>query len=208
MSAVVALEAQAREVVGTGAARAVRNNQAIPAVLYGPGFKTLSLSLDKKIMEKELLDPAFHTKLFVVKLGGKSYQSIVKDVQYHPVTDRVMHVDLYHISKGATIHLAVPVHFINEDACPGLKRGGVLNVIMHDLELTVAASNIPDQIEVDLAGLNMGDTIHLKDISLPEGSTPTYPDRDYTIATIVAPSSVKSAGEGDSSEGDEEAAAK
>lgn len=200
MSSVVALEAQKREKVGTGAARATRRLECLPGVVYGPGKEPMPISLDAKVLGIELQDPAHLTKLYSLKIAGKEHKVIIRDVQYHPVTDRPVHVDMYFVSKGAKLHVFVPVHFINEEKSPGMKRGGVLNVIMHEMELNVPADNIPEYVTIDLDGLNIGDTVHLGDLNLPEGVEPTHPDRDFTIATVVAPSALKRSGALDDSE--------
>jgi large subunit ribosomal protein L25 len=146
--------------------------------------------------------------LIMVEIGGKAVRTLPKDVAFHPVTDRPLHVDFLRLSKDATVDVSVPVLFVNEEASPGLKRGGVLNVVRHELELVCDAARIPDEIEIDVTGLEVGDSIHISSVKLPKGSESAITDRDYTIATVVAPSALKRAdGEaaGDGEEGEDEA---
>jgi large subunit ribosomal protein L25 len=144
----------------------------------------------------------------MVEIDGKAVRTLPKDVAFHPVTDRPLHVDFLRLSKDATVDVSVPVIFVNEEASPGLKRGGVLNVVRHELELVCDASRIPDEIEIDVTGLDVGDSIHISSVKLPEGSESAITDRDYTIATVVAPSALKRAdGEASAEAGEGEEAA-
>jgi len=127
----------------------------------------------------------------MIEIGGKQVRTLPKDVCLHPVTDRPLHVDFLRLAKDAKIHVAVPVVFVNEDDSPGLKKGGVLNVVRHELELVCESDKIPGEIELNLAGLDIGDSIHISHVTLPEGSASAITDRDFTIATIVAPSAMK-----------------
>lgn len=200
---VIEFSATKREKVGTGSARAVRNSEELPAIIYGLKKDNDAVSISRKMIEMELKNPSYLTKLYTIKIGGKKEQVIIRDVQYHPVTDRAMHIDFYRVDKDSKIHLAIPVQFINESKSPGMKQGGVLNVIMHELTLSCSAINIPDHITVDLEGLQLGDTIHLGDITLPSGAAVLNPERDITVATIVTPSATKSA-QGESAEATED----
>ncbi len=195
MTNIIEIDGQRREKVGTGPARAVRKNEEIPSIVYGSGHDNMAISVDKKTMDIELKDPSYLTKLYLLKVDGKKEQTVIRDVQYHPVTDRIVHIDFYRVNKDSRIHVDVPVRFINESNSPGMKRGGVLNIIMHKLDLNCSAVNIPDYITVDLTGLNLGDAVHLETLDLPEGATPVSSDSTLTIATIVVPSAVKSAEE-------------
>ena len=134
----------------------------------------------------------------MIDAGGKSLRTLPKDVQFHPVSSRPVHVDFLRIGEHSTVTVAVPVRFDNEEASPGIKRGGVLNVVRHELELVCDAAEIPDEIHVDLDGLDIGDSIHISAIKLPKGVESAITDRDFTIATLVAPSAMKSE-EGDTS---------
>jgi large subunit ribosomal protein L25 len=128
----------------------------------------------------------------MVEVGGKKIRTLPKDVAFHPVSDRPLHADFLRVSEHATVHVNVPVHFTNEEAAPGLKRGGVLNIVRHELELICDAAEIPDEITIDLAGFDVGDSIHISHVKLPKGASSAITDRDFTIATVVAPSALKS----------------
>lgn len=141
-----------------------------------------------------------------IDVGGDTVRTLPKDVALHPVSDRPTHADFLRLSKDATVDVSIPVVFTNEEASPGLKKGGVLNVVRHELDLVCAADKIPGEIEIDVNGKEVGDSIHISEVSLPEGSTSAITDRDYTIATLVAPSSLKKS-EGDTSTEDEDAPA-
>jgi large subunit ribosomal protein L25 len=145
----------------------------------------------------------FMNSLVSIELGKDKVRTIPKDVALHPVTDRPTHVDFLRLAKGAKIDVSVPVVFVNEEASPGLKKGGVLNVVRHDLELVCDADKIPSEIEIDVTGKEVGDSIHISEIALPEGSESAITDRDFTIATLVAPSALKKA-EGDTTTADAE----
>jgi len=129
----------------------------------------------------------FMTQLFELKLDGKTQKALPRDLQLHPVTDDPMHVDFLRLSAGATVVIEIPVHFLNEEESEGLGRGGVLNVVRHTIECVCPMDNIPEFFEVSLAGLDIGDSVHISEMTLPEGVTPTVTDRDFTVATIAAP---------------------
>jgi large subunit ribosomal protein L25 len=210
MSKVADLSALARDRVGKGAARAVRREGRIPAIIYGGKETPTPISLEPGELMRAYNTGRFFTTVFNLSVtGGKGTQVIARDVQLHPVTDRPIHVDFFRLTKGARITVEVQVHFLNEEESPGLKRGGVLNIVRHEVELEVPADNIPDYLEADLTGLEIGDSIHISAITLPEGAKPTITDRDFTIATIAAPSALRSE-EGEAAEAaaeEEEAAA-
>jgi large subunit ribosomal protein L25 len=196
MSDQLTLSAEAREGVGKGASRALRNSGRIPAVIYGNNEDPAAIHLEEKLLMKALHTGHFMNSVVMIELGGKSVRTLPKDVAFHPVTDRPLHVDFLRISEHAKVTVQVPVHFTNEAASPGIKRGGVLNIVRHELELVCDAAMIPDEIEVSLSGYDVGDSIHISSVTLPTGSVSAITDRDYTIATIVAPSALKSS-EGD-----------
>ena len=203
MSDQLTLSAEARERAGKGASRALRREGRVPAVIYGNNEEPTTVHLEEKALMKALHTGHFMNSVVMVGVGGKDVRTLPKDVSFHPVTDRPLHVDFLRISEHAKVTVNVPVHFINELAAPGIKRGGVLNVVRHELELVCDAAEIPDEIQVDLTGYEVGDSIHISAITLPKGVMSAIDDRDYTIATIVAPSALKSS-DGDS---DTEAAA-
>jgi len=198
MSDVLTLSAETRERAGKGASRAIRREGRVPAVIYGQKQEPLSIHFEEKALVKMLNTGHFMNSVVMIEAGGEATRTLPKDVQFHPVTDRPLHVDFLRISEHATVHVNVPVHFTDEEASPGIKRGGVLNIVVHDLELIVDAAEIPDEISISLAGLEVGDTIHLSQVKLPGGAQPVG-DAELTIATIVAPSALKS------TEGEEEA---
>jgi large subunit ribosomal protein L25 len=196
MSDLLTLSADARERAGKGASRDLRRNGRIPAVIYGNNEAPTGIHIEEKLLMKALMTGHFMNSVVMIETGGKNVRTIPKDVQFHPVSDRPLHVDFLRISEHAEIHVNVPVHFIDEDLSPGIKRGAVLNIVRHDLELICDAALIPDDIEVSLKGLDVGDSIHISAVTLPAGSKSAITDRDFTIATIVAPSALKSS-EGD-----------
>ena len=202
MSKIEALVASARDGSGKGAARAIREQGHVPAVIYGGKQEPRSISIEKRLLAKKLRTGKFLSSLFMVEVGDEKIQVIPRDVQYHPVSDLPLHVDFLRLVKGSTITLDVPVTFINEEECPGLTRGGTLNVVRHSIELNAPIDAIPDHLELDLTGLDLGDGIHISAVKLPDGVTPVISDRDFTIATIAAPSALVSAG-AEEAEGEE-----
>lgn len=191
MSEQLTLSAETRERAGKGASRAMRRQGRVPAVIYGDKQEPLSIHVEEKALVKMLNTGFFMNSVVMVDVGGKANRTLPKDVQFHPVTDRPLHVDFLRISEHAQVTVGVPVKFVNEEASKGLKRGGVLNIVRHELELICDAASIPDEIEIDLAGLDIGDSIHISHVTLPGGAKSAIEDRDFTIATVVAPSGVK-----------------
>ncbi len=200
MSDQLTLSAETRDTAGKGASRALRREGRIPCVIYGGGEMPLGVHVEEKALMKALHTGHFMNSVVMVDVSGAeapvSVRTLPKDVAFHPVTDRPLHVDFLRIAEHAKVTVAVPVNFINEEAAPGIKRGGVLNIVRHELELVCDAADIPDAIEIDLAGREVGDSIHISSVSLPAGVMSAITDRDFTIATIVAPSALKSS-EGD-----------
>jgi large subunit ribosomal protein L25 len=196
MSDQLTLSAELRERAGKGASRALRRAGRTPAVIYGDNKEPVTIHVEEKALVKLLMTGSFTNSTVELTVDGKTEVTLPKDVAFHPVTDRPVHVDFYRLSKDATVHVEVPVRFINEPASPGLKRGGVLNIVRHELELICDATKIPDHIDIDVTGFDIGDSIHISAVTLPAGSKSSITDRDFTIATIVAPSGLKSA-EGD-----------
>lgn len=199
MSQSYELKAEARERVGKGSARELRRNGMVPAVIYGDKQTPLSIALNYKDVYYKIHGGGFMTTIATIDVDGKKIQVLPKDYQLDPVRDFPMHVDFLRVSKNTVVTVNIPVHFINEEKSVGIKRGGVLNVVRHDIEAHVPANEIPDFIEVDLAGTDLGDSIHISSVNLPKDVKPTITDRDFTIATIAAPAGLKS-------EADEEAA--
>ena len=185
MSQTYELTAELRDGVGKGAARAVRRQGKIPAVIYGDKKPPIPISLPLKETTLRLQAGGFLTHILNVDVGGETIRVIPKDYQLDPVRDFLLHVDFLRIGEGARLTLDIPVHFLNEEASPGLKRGGALNIVRHTVELYVPVDRIPEFIEADLTGLDIGDSLHISAVTLPEGVTPTITDRDFTIATIA-----------------------
>ena len=192
MSDQLTLSAETRDKAGKGASRELRRQNRVPAVIYGNKQEPELIHVEEKALIKLLMTGHFSNSVVEIELGGKKQITIPKDVAFHPVSDRPMHVDFLRIVKGAKVDVEVPVMFVNEGASPGLKRGGVLNIVRHELELICENDKIPDDIQIDVAGFDIGDSIHISHVKLPKGSESKITDRDFTIATIVAPSALKS----------------
>ncbi len=187
MTQIIALAATARDRAGKGTARAVRREGQIPAVIYGNKEKPVMISLDYTKFHRELHRPGFFTHLFDITVDGATHRVLPRDVQLDPVYDRPLHVDFLRVGDTTEITLKVPVEFVNVETCPGIKKGGVLNVVRHDIEVFALAGNLPEKIVVDLAGFEVGASVHISAVKLPEGVRPTIEDRDFTVATIAAP---------------------
>ena len=233
MSEQLTLPAETRDRAGKGASRALRRDGRVPAVVYGQKKDALSIHVEEKLLSKMLHTGHFMNSVVMVDVGGKPPRPLPKAVDFHPVTSRPIHVDFLRISEHTKVNVAVPMRFDNEEASPGLKRGGVLNVVVHELEIVCDAAHIPSEIHIpldgleiglDVTGLDIGDSIHISDVKLPEGTKAAIDDRDFTVATIVAPSAMKAEeeeaaaadavptvegeeaeGEGEAAEGGEEA---
>ncbi|MBA3511028.1 50S ribosomal protein L25/general stress protein Ctc [Sphingomonas sp.] len=191
MSEQLTLPAEARERAGKGASRALRRDGRVPAVIYGDKKEPLSVHVEEKRLAKMLSTGHFMNTVVMVDAGGEPHRTLPKDVQFHPVTSRPIHVDFLRIGEHSQVTVNVPVRFDDEEESPGIKRGGVLNIVQHELELVCPASKIPDEIHVSLAGLDIGDAIHISQVTLPEGTKTAIDDRDFTVATLVAPSAMK-----------------
>jgi large subunit ribosomal protein L25 len=208
MSATKALKAEARERSGKGAARALRRDGKIPAVIYGDKKAPVGIALDQNVVSKLLFAGGFMTTIFDIDVGGKNEHVIPRDFQLDPVKDRLVHVDFLRVGKNSVISVEVPVHFKNEEKSKGIKQGGVLNVVRHAVELYVPADKIPDFIEIDLAGTEIGDSIHISAVKLPDNTKPVIHDRDFTIATIAPPTVPTKADEAEDAETSAEGAEK
>ena len=191
MSEQLTLSAETRERAGKGAARGLRREGRVPAVVYGNNEAPLAIHLEEKVLVKALSTGHFMNSVVMIDAGGAPVRTLPKDVQFHPVSDRPLHVDFLRISEHAKVTVAVPIRFIDEEESKGLKRGGVLNAVRHDLELVCDAAEIPEQVEISLAGLDIGDSLHISQVKLPSGTESAITDRDFTIATIVSPSVYK-----------------
>jgi large subunit ribosomal protein L25 len=190
----VKIAAQPRERAGKGAARATRRAGRVPAVIYGEKQPPQLIDLDPKelTMQIQKAGQSFFTRVFDVQLNGGAVRVLPRDVQLHPVTDRPEHVDFMRVGANTRIRVSIPVEFVNRDKSPGLKRGGVLNVVRHAIEVYCTVDNIPQIITIDLDGLDIGDSIHISAVKLPQGVRPTITTRDFTVAAVAAPSVLKS----------------
>jgi large subunit ribosomal protein L25 len=191
MSEQLTLPAETRDRAGKGASRALRRDGRVPAVVYGQKTEALSIHVEEKLLTKMLSTGHFMNSVVMIDVGGKPTRTLPKAVDFHPVTSRPVHVDFLRISEHTKVTVAVPVRFDNEEASPGLKRGGVLNVVQHELQIVCDAAHIPDEIHVPLDGLEIGDTVHISQVKLPDGVKPANEEEDFTVATIVAPSAMK-----------------
>ena len=180
------LKAEARERVGKGSARELRRNGLIPAVIYGDKQAPISIALSTNEVTKRIHAGGFMTTVATIDVDGKKIKVLPKDYQLDPVRDFTMHVDFLRVSGNTLVNVEVPVHFINEEKSD-IKIGGVLNIVRHTVEFHCPANDIPEFITVDLAGLKIGDNVHISNVKLPKNITPVIADRDFTIATIVAP---------------------
>jgi large subunit ribosomal protein L25 len=185
------LKAEARERVGKGSARELRRNGKVPAVIYGDKQTPLSIALSYKEVYYKIHGGGFLTTIATIDVGGKKIQVLPKDYQLDPVRDFPVHVDFLRVGKDTVVTVEIPVHFENEEKSPGIKRGGVLNIVRHEVEFTVPATAIPEFIVVDLSGRDIGDSIHISSVKLPQGVKPVIQDRDFTIATIAGSSAMK-----------------
>ncbi len=191
MSETLTLSAETRDRAGKGASRALRREGRTPAVIYGGNEAPVAIHLEEKALNKALGTGHFFNSVVELTVDGQTLRTLPKDVAFHPVSDRPLHADFFRISKDSVVHVDVPVVFINEEKSPGLKKGGILNVVRHELEMICSPDSIPDDIIVDVSGYEVGDSIHISAVTLPAGVKPAI-DRDFTIATIVAPSALKS----------------
>jgi large subunit ribosomal protein L25 len=187
------LAASVRSGTGKGAARSVRREGRIPAVIYGGGDAPQPISLDRKTATQLIYAGHFLTTIFELEVDGKKERVIPRDYQLDAVKDTPLHVDFLRLKAGSRLRVDVPVHFVNVDTCPGIKRGGTLNVVRHTVEMLVPADNIPEFITGDLAGFDINDSLHISAFKLPEGCTPTIRDRDFTVATIAPPTKMEEA---------------
>ena len=197
MSDQLTLAAETRDRGGKGASRDLRRNGRVPAVIYGNKQDLISIHVEEKALVKLLMTGHFMNSVVMIEAGkGAATRTLPKDVAFDVVTDRPIHVDFLRIGEHTSVHVNVPVLFIDEESSQGIKKGGVLNIVRHELELICDAAHIPGEIEISIAGLDVGDSIHISDVKLPKGAKSAIEDRDFTIATLVAPSALKST-EGD-----------
>ncbi len=187
----IKIEAETRVMAGKGAARAVRREQRVPAVIYGDKKEPVMISLVAKDLIKEANSQSFFTNIFDIKVGEETHSVLPRDIQLHPVKDHPMHVDFLRITEKTMINVQIPVNVTNEEESPGVAKGGVISIIRHDVEVNCSAKNIPSEIVIDLTGKDVGDSVHIGELALPKGVTAVN-DEKLTVLTIVAPSSLKS----------------
>jgi large subunit ribosomal protein L25 len=199
----IVLNVEVRDRTGTGGAREARRAGKVPGILYGGPKGPVAISVKVNEFRKSLYTGQLHGHLVTLKYGEESQPVIAKDIQFHPVTDEPIHFDLLRVEEGSTIRIAIPVHFKNQDVCPGLKQGGSLEIVRHDVELNCPADAIPEELVFDLSNTQLGDTIRIGDIALPKGVTPSIADRDFVLATLK----VSSAGMSEAAAADGEAEA-
>ena len=192
MSEALKLSAEARERAGKGASRAMRRDGRVPAVIYGNKQDPVNIHVEEKILVRMLQNGHFLNTVVDIEVGGKTITTLPRDVQFHVVTDRPVHVDFLRLSADAKVTVSVPVRFVDEDKSPGIKKGAVLNIVRHEVEVSCPSNAIPDDLVASLAGLDVGASLHISAFHLPAGVVPTINDRDFTVATIVAPSALKS----------------
>ena len=182
----VVLDVNVRENTGTGGAREARRNNLVPGVIYGGDESPVAVSVKYNEVLKAINSGQFIGSMIELTHEGKAQKVFTKDIQFHPVTDAPMHLDFYRVTAKSIIEVEVSVNFIGEEEAPGLKEGGTLNVVRYSIEVKCPAGDIPDNIEVDVSKMEIGDSIHISDVALPKGVKPTISDRDFTIATVVA----------------------
>jgi len=190
MSQIKQIKAVARDRAGKGAARAVRRQGQVPAVIYGGGQAAEAIALDFNQTKQLIFAGHFLTTIFEIDVDGKKTRAIPRDYQLDPVKDFPLHVDFLRLAAGQAIKVVVPVHVVGQDKCPGVKRGGTLQIVEHSVELLVPSDAIPDYIEASVADLDIGSSVHLNDIQLPKGAKPTSSE-NVTLVTVVAPSGMK-----------------
>ena len=182
----IVLDVNVRENTGTGGSRAARRDGFVPGVIYGGDEAPVAVSVKYNEVLKAINSGQFLSNMIEISHDGKSQKVLTKDVQFHPVTDMPVHLDFYRVTAKSIIEVEVSVNFVGEDVAPGLKEGGTLNVVRYAIEVKCPAGSIPDAIEVDVSAMEIGDAIHISEVTLPEGVKPAITDRDFTIATIVA----------------------
>ncbi|MCG8445968.1 MAG: 50S ribosomal protein L25/general stress protein Ctc [Hyphomicrobiales bacterium] len=187
MSETLELKAMAREKVGKGASRKLRREGYVPAVIYGAKKPPLPIYVERRDAIKQIFSGNFLTTLYDIEVDGKKTRVLPKAFDLDPVKDMPIHLDFLRVAADTEVTVEVSVSFINEDKAPGIKRGGVLNIVRHSVEVNCPANAIPDEFVVDLTGLEINDTVHISNVTLPENVTPTITDRDFTIATIASP---------------------
>jgi len=191
MPEIISLSAEPRLRAGKGAARATRRSGRVPGIVYGDGKEPMLISLEPRELGRVLARPGLFATLVDIAVDGTTLRTLPRDVQYHPVSDMPLHVDFMRVGAGAQVTVMVPVVFINHERSAGLRRGGILNIVRHGIDMVCSVDNIPDRLVVDLDGLDIGDSVHIGAVTMPENARPVIQARDFTIASIAASSAVK-----------------
>ena len=191
MPEITSLSAERRALTGRGAARAARRMGRVPGIIYGGDRDPMLISLEPRQLSRALAKRGFLATVVEVNVDGAVHRTLPREVQYHPATDEPLHVDFMRVGADTRVTVTVPVAFINQEMSTGLRRGGILNIVRHGIALICQVDNIPEQLVVDLRGLDIGDSVHISAVSFPPGARPTITDRDFTIASIAASSAVR-----------------
>ena len=170
-----------------GSSHSLLNKGMVPGIVYGKGTEPTKIAFENKILLKLMHTGAFYSTILDLDIEGKNEKVLPKQLQYHPVTDKLIHFDFLRVQNDTKVTVEVPVEFLNQETCPGLKKGGVLNLVRREVELSCNANNIPDKLQFDLIKSEIGDSIKISNIALPDGVTPTITDRDFVVATVVPP---------------------
>jgi large subunit ribosomal protein L25 len=185
------LSAEPRLRAGKGAARATRRAGRVPAIVYGDNKEPVLISLEPRELGRVLARPGFFNHLVEISVDGTMHRTLPREVQYHPVTDAPLHIDFQRVGAGSQVTVAVPVVFVNQEQSPGLRRGGILNVVRHEIDMVCSVDSIPERIIADLTGLDIGDSLHISAVELPAQARAVIQERDFTIASIAASSAVR-----------------
>ena len=169
----------------------LRDNGRVPAIVYGEKKEPLPISIDSKIIKKQIESSGFFSKQFILNINGEKHKVLPKDLQLHPVKETIVHLDFLRIGENTKVTVSVPVIFINENLCPGLKQGGVINIVRHEVEIRSPVDKIPKNLEINLDGIEIGDSIHISAVELNSEVKPVISDRDFTIATLAPPTVIK-----------------
>ena len=171
----------------TGSTKSLLTKGMVPGIIYGKGSEPTKIALEDKILKKLMNSGSFYSTIIDIDISGKVEKILPKQLQYHPVSDRLIHFDFLRVQENTKVNVEIPIEFLNQEKCPGLKKGGVLNTVRRLVELTCNANNIPNKLEFDLIESEIGDAVKISNIKLPEGVSPTITDRDFVIATLVPP---------------------
>jgi len=191
MPEIISLSAEARPSAGKGASRAIRRAGRVPGIIYGDGKEPTQISLEPRELSRAIHRAGFLATIVDVSVDGTVHRTLPRDIQFHPVTDNALHVDFMRVGAGAEVHVSVPVSFTGHESAPGLRRGGILNIVRHSVDIVCAVDAIPERLVVDLTGLEIGESVHIETVTMPEGVKPVLGTRDSTIASIATSSAVR-----------------